>query len=130
MATRPITPPALQVPTAKEKKYDRQLRLWAANGQQALEEANVLLLNSNSGVVGVESLKNLILPGVGNFTIVDEGAVTERDLGVNFFFQRRALGGPEHWKAADSFRSLIQRSMALQFKMWVLFENSVLAFLK
>lgn len=92
MATRPITPPALQVPTAKEKKYDRQLRLWAASGQQALEEANVLLLNSSPGVVGVESLKNLILPGVGNFTIVDESVVSERDLGVNFFLSVESLG--------------------------------------
>lgn len=58
-----VTPAPLQGPTAKEKKYDRQLRLWAANGQQALEEAHVLLLNNGSGVVGIETLKNLVLPG-------------------------------------------------------------------
>ena len=57
------TPPLLQGPSDKEKKYDRQLRLWAANGQQALEDAHVLLLNSGSGTVGVETLKNLVLPG-------------------------------------------------------------------
>lgn len=87
-----MTPPALQGPTAKEKKYDRQLRLWAANGQKALEEAKVLLLNSGPGVTGVETLKNLILPGVGNFTIVDEAEVSERDLGVNFFLHEDSLG--------------------------------------
>lgn len=92
MAIRSITPPPLQVPTAKEKKYDRQLRLWAASGQRALEEANVLLLNSGAGVVGFESLKNLILPGVGAFTIVDEANVTESDLGVNFFLAETSLG--------------------------------------
>ncbi len=92
MAARKITPPPLQGPTAKERKYDRQLRLWAANGQKALEEANVLLLNSGAGVVGFESLKNLILPGVGNFTIVDENTVTEVDLGVNFFLAETSLG--------------------------------------
>lgn len=92
MATRQTTPPPLQGPTAKEKKYDRQLRLWAANGQKALEEANVLLLNSGTGVVGVETLKNLILPGVGNFTIVDEAVVSESDLGVNFFLTEESLG--------------------------------------
>jgi len=58
------TPPILQGPTSKEKKYDRQLRLWAASGQQALEEAHVLLVNSGPGVVGVETLKNLVLPGM------------------------------------------------------------------
>ena len=91
MAGRATTPPPLQGPTAKEKKYDRQLRLWAASGQQALEEARVLLLNSGSGVVGVETLKNLILPGVGNYTIIDEALVTEKDLGVNFFLEESSL---------------------------------------
>ncbi|KAK3174269.1 hypothetical protein OEA41_001513 [Lepraria neglecta] len=92
MVERTTTPPALQGPTAKEKKYDRQLRLWAASGQQALEDAKVLLLNSGPGVVGVETLKNLILPGVGNYTIVDEVDVTEKDLGVNFFLEESSLG--------------------------------------
>jgi amyloid beta precursor protein binding protein 1 len=56
-------PPVLQGPSDKEKKYDRQLRLWAASGQQALEDAHILLVNSGAGTVGVESLKNLVLPG-------------------------------------------------------------------
>ena len=86
------TPPPLHGPTAKEKKYDRQLRLWAAAGQQALEEAHVLLLNGGAGVVGIETLKNLVLPGVGNFTIVDERMVQEEDLGVNFFLEESSLG--------------------------------------
>jgi amyloid beta precursor protein binding protein 1 len=92
MAAQPTTPPPLQVPTAKEKKYDRQLRLWAASGQQTLEVAKVLLLNSGSAVVGVETLKNLILPGIGNITIVDEELVTDADLGVNFFLAEESLG--------------------------------------
>ncbi len=92
MAARVKTPPILQGPTAKEKKYDRQLRLWAASGQQALEDASVLLLNSGPGVVGIETLKNLILPGVGNFTIVDEVQVGESDLGINFFLTDESLG--------------------------------------
>lgn len=61
MATQ--TPPILKGPSEKEKKYDRQLRLWAASGQAALESANILLLNTGTGTVGVESLKNLVLPG-------------------------------------------------------------------
>jgi len=91
MATS-VTPPALQVPTAKEKKYDRQLRLWAASGQKALEEAHVLLFNNGAGVVGIETIKNLVLPGVGNFTIVDQNNVEEEDLGVNFFLAEESLG--------------------------------------
>ncbi|KAL8685119.1 MAG: hypothetical protein Q9218_007967 [Villophora microphyllina] len=94
MATRPMTPQPLQGLSAKEKKYDRQLRLWAASGQQALEDAHILLLNSGPGVVGVETLKNLILPGIGNYTIVDEEEVAEKDLGINFFLTDDSLGKP------------------------------------
>ena len=103
MADRATTPPILQGPTAKEKKYDRQLRLWAASGQAALEDAKVLLLNSGSGVVGVETLKNLILPGIGSFTIVDETNVSEFDLGVNFFLEESSLG---RWRAEETRKFL------------------------
>lgn len=98
------TPPSLQSgPTSKEKRYDRQLRLWGASGQQALEEAHVLLVNPSlrdeqagttlgTGVVGVEALKNLVLPGIGNYTIADDATVSEEDLGVNFFLEEGSLG--------------------------------------
>ncbi|EKV15812.1 Ubiquitin-like activating enzyme (UlaA), putative [Penicillium digitatum] len=95
-------PAALTGPTSKERKYDRQLRLWAATGQQALEDSHVLLVNSDgplgqyntgvAGVAGVETLKNLVLPGIGGFTIVDPAIVTESDLGVNFFLEEESLG--------------------------------------
>lgn len=95
-------PAAVSGPTSKERKYDRQLRLWAASGQQALEDARVLLVNSDGplgssntgvpGVAGVETLKNLVLPGIGGFTIVDPAIVTEADLGVNFFLTEESLG--------------------------------------
>ena len=103
MADKVTTPPIIQGPTAKEKKYDRQLRLWAASGQAALEDAKVLLLNSGSGAVGVETLKNLILPGVGSFTIVDGTNVSEFDLGVNFFLEESSLG---RWRAEETRRFL------------------------
>lgn len=96
---RDLTPPIIQPPSAKENKYDRQLRLWAASGQRALEESHVLLIvgedndgGSNSTVAGVETLKNLILPGIGAFTIADTAKVTEADLGINFFLEDGSLG--------------------------------------
>lgn len=99
MTSDATTPPLIQAPTAKEKKYDRQLRLWGANGQQALEESHVLVViadnglgHSGSSVAGIETLKNLVLPSVGNFTIADSAKVTEADLGVNFFVGAQSLG--------------------------------------
>lgn len=44
-------------------------------------------------MVGVETLKNLVLPGIGNFTIQDSAIVSEADLGVNFFLEEEHLGG-------------------------------------
>lgn len=94
-----LTPPPVQAPTAKERKYDRQLRLWAASGQRALEDTHILLViaadspeSFGSSVAGIETLKNLVLPGIGNFTIADPAKVTEADLGVNFFLTSQSLG--------------------------------------
>lgn len=72
-------------PDAKQQRYDRQLRLWAASGQAALESAHVLVVNG--GAASTSTLKNLVLPGVGQFTILDDKKVDEHDLGNNFFLQ-------------------------------------------
>jgi amyloid beta precursor protein binding protein 1 len=117
------TPPILHGLSDKEKKYDRQLRLWAASGQQALEDAHILLVNSGSGTVGVETLKNLVLPGttpesfrdassantasgIGKFTIADENIVNEADLGVNFFLDEESLGKPRSKSCVNLLQEL------------------------
>lgn len=69
--------------SSKEKRYDRQLRLWGDHGQSALEAAHVCLINGTA--VGAEILKNLVLPGIGSFTILDPHTVTAEDLSSNFF---------------------------------------------
>jgi len=56
---------------ATTDKYDRQLRLWGASGQRALGNTMVVLLGSSA--CGTETLKNLVLPGVGSFLVVDDG---------------------------------------------------------
>lgn len=77
---------------ATNDKYDRQLRLWGSNGQRALMNAHILLINADA--VGTETLKNLVLPGIGRFTVMDEKNVTDADLGNNFFVNRSELGRP------------------------------------
>ncbi|RUS25949.1 hypothetical protein BC938DRAFT_471428 [Jimgerdemannia flammicorona] len=59
----------------KTQKYDRQLRLWAANGQAALEGAKVCLINGTA--TGTEILKNLILPG-GLWGVCDVGLIEKK----------------------------------------------------
>uniref|UniRef100_A0A671MJ61 NEDD8-activating enzyme E1 regulatory subunit n=1 Tax=Sinocyclocheilus anshuiensis TaxID=1608454 RepID=A0A671MJ61_9TELE len=67
--------------TSKEQKYDRQLRLWGDHGQEALENAHVCLINATA--TGTEILKNLVLPGIGVFTLVDGHKVSGEDVGNN-----------------------------------------------
>eukprot|EP00629_Pelagomonadales_sp_RCC1024_P009325 CAMPEP_0119269644 /NCGR_PEP_ID=MMETSP1329-20130426/6971_1 /TAXON_ID=114041 /ORGANISM="Genus nov. species nov., Strain RCC1024" /LENGTH=209 /DNA_ID=CAMNT_0007269645 /DNA_START=166 /DNA_END=792 /DNA_ORIENTATION=- len=89
---------------ATDNKYDRQLRLWGASGQKALAEAHVLLLGA--GPAGTETLKNLVLPGVGRFTVVDGATVSERDLANNFFVREEDVGRPRAAACAELLREL------------------------
>lgn len=74
----------------KAKKYDRQLRIWGAHGQEALESARICLLKCSP--TGSETLKNLVLGGIASFTIVDEALIETADLGNNFFLEDRHVG--------------------------------------
>uniref|UniRef100_A0A8C5ED35 NEDD8-activating enzyme E1 regulatory subunit n=1 Tax=Gouania willdenowi TaxID=441366 RepID=A0A8C5ED35_GOUWI len=53
------------------------LKLWGDHGQDTLENAHVCLINATA--TGTEILKNLVLPGIGAFTIVDGHTVTGED---------------------------------------------------
>ena len=41
---------------------------------------------------GTETLKNLVLPGFGHITIVDDKKVEESDLGNDFFITAESIG--------------------------------------
>ncbi|XP_038703885.1 NEDD8-activating enzyme E1 regulatory subunit AXR1-like [Tripterygium wilfordii] len=71
-------------------KYDRQLRIWGDQGQAALEKASICLLNC--GPTGSETLKNLVLGGVGSITVVDGSKVEVGDLGNNFMVDESSVG--------------------------------------
>jgi amyloid beta precursor protein binding protein 1 len=77
-------------PSAHTQRYDRQLRLWASSGQKSLESANILVLGGSQ--LGACVLKNLILPGIGTFTLVDGTRISDYDLGNNFFVTNDAKG--------------------------------------
>lgn len=85
----PCLPPS-PLQSEKAKRYDRQLRLWGDHGQTALERANVCLINASA--TGTEILKSLVLPGMGNFTILDPSAVSGEDAGNNFFLTSDTIG--------------------------------------
>lgn len=68
---------------ATTDKYDRQLRLWGAKGQRALGDTCVVLVGATAA--GTETLKNLTLPGIGSFCVVDDALVSKQDEASNFF---------------------------------------------
>eukprot|EP00899_Mesostigma_viride_P029133 jgi/Mesvir1/9404/Mv01508-RA.1 len=67
-------------------------RIWGDQGQANMESARVCLLNA--GPTGSEALKNLVLGGIGSFTVVDAARVEPSDLGNNFFVTANDLGAP------------------------------------
>jgi NEDD8-activating enzyme E1 regulatory subunit len=72
---------------ATTDKYDRQLRLWGSKGQRALSESTVVLIRATAA--GTETLKNLVLPGVGRIIILDDAWVTplnSSDIHTSNFF--------------------------------------------
>uniref|UniRef100_A0A8C1BMI5 NEDD8-activating enzyme E1 regulatory subunit n=1 Tax=Cyprinus carpio carpio TaxID=630221 RepID=A0A8C1BMI5_CYPCA len=90
--------------TSKEQKYDRQLRLWGDHGQEALENAHVCLINATA--TGTEILKNLVLPGIGSFTIVDGHKVSGEDVGNNFFLTSSSIGKNRAQAATELLQEL------------------------
>ncbi|KAJ3116245.1 erg10, acetyl-CoA C-acetyltransferase [Phlyctochytrium bullatum] len=95
----------MDVPTGKEKKYDRQLRYHKSpHGQQALESSKVCLVNATA--TGTEILKNLVLPGIGSFTIVDGKTVDGADVGSNFFLEPSLIGQNRAKATADLLEEL------------------------
>lgn len=84
--------PAPKSPEQSERnrKYDRQLRLWGDHGQASLEAAHICLINATG--LGTEILKSLVLPGIGAFTIVDGKKITDEDIGSNFFLDGESVG--------------------------------------
>jgi amyloid beta precursor protein binding protein 1 len=71
-------------------KYDRQLRLWGAEGQRRLSAARILCVGSSA--VAQESLKNLVLPGVGSICVADDAVAAEEDALSSFFVTADDIG--------------------------------------
>lgn len=90
---------------SKARRYDRQLRLWAASGQTALEAAHVLVLASSATATSI--LKNLVLPGIGAFTILDDALTSPSDAGNNFFLRgSQSIGKPRAQEAVSLLQEL------------------------
>ena len=77
-----------------EERYDRQIRLWGVQGQRRLSTSSICLLGC--GGAGVEALKNLVLPGVGQIVIVDDAVVQPHHLGIILVIQELVFSLKDH----------------------------------
>ncbi|MED6142865.1 NEDD8-activating enzyme E1 regulatory subunit axr1 [Stylosanthes scabra] len=93
-------------------KYDRQLRIWGEQGQAALEKSSICLLNC--GPTGSETLKNLVLGGIGSITVVDGSKVEVGDLGNNFLVDESSVGQSKA-KCVCSFLQELNDSVKAKF---------------
>ncbi|KAK7472477.1 hypothetical protein VKT23_000592 [Stygiomarasmius scandens] len=99
-------------PDNKTRRYDRQLRLWAATGQAALENARLLVISGSATSTSI--LKNLVLPGIGHFTILDHTSVTPEDAGNNFFLEGPSSIGKS--RAEEAVRLLCELNEGVEGK--------------
>ncbi|KAF5310187.1 hypothetical protein D9619_010598 [Psilocybe cf. subviscida] len=114
---------AENAPDSKTRRYDRQLRLWAASGQNALESSRILVISGTA--TSTSALKNLVLPGIGHFTILDPAKVTGEDAGNNFFLEGSSSIGKS--RAEEAVRLLGELNDGVEGKADVRSLEEVLA---
>lgn len=80
-------------------------RLWAASGQAALESARILVVSASATATSI--LKNLVLPGIGHFTLLDPANASPADAGNNFFLNASdSIGKPRAAEAVPLLQEL------------------------
>lgn len=87
--------------------YDRQIRLWGVQAQERIRTANILLVSIKA--LANEVAKNLVLAGIGSLTIIDNEAVTDDDLGSQFFVSEADVGKSRAEAAAPQIQKLNPR---------------------
>ncbi|KAI0051118.1 hypothetical protein FA95DRAFT_1554933 [Auriscalpium vulgare] len=80
----------LQITEDEAAVYDRQIRLWGLEAQQRMRNASILVVKLRG--LATETIKNIVLAGIGKLTIVDGENVSEEDLGAGFFFREDDVG--------------------------------------
>eukprot|EP01084_Bolivina_argentea_P292692 503262_1 len=76
--------------TAEETElYDRQIRAWGFEAQKRMRESKILVIGLDGA--GSENLKNLVLAGLGNITILENRLITESLIETHFYLDSSHL---------------------------------------
>lgn len=85
--------------------YDRQNRTYGTEATKTLTSSTVVVFGLNGGLA-TESCKNLILSGVMNIVLVEDGVVEASDLYTGFYFTEESIGSPRHIVLASKLHEL------------------------
>ncbi|CAG7851768.1 NEDD8-activating enzyme E1 regulatory subunit AltName: Full=Amyloid beta precursor protein-binding protein 1, 59 kDa; Short=APP-BP1; AltName: Full=Amyloid protein-binding protein 1; AltName: Full=Proto-oncogene protein 1 [Serendipita indica DSM 11827] len=108
-AQRPLLTRSSRVNCDEIYSTNSSCSLWAATGQAALEGARLLVIGATA--TSTSLLKNLVLPGIGHFTILDPNVAKPEDVGNNFFLEYDSIGKQ---KAVEAARLLSELNESVQ----------------
>lgn len=80
----------VQITEDEAAVYDRQIRLWGLEAQQRMRNATIVVVCLRG--TATETIKNIVLAGIGKLIIIDGEDVTDADLGSGFFFRDEDVG--------------------------------------
>ncbi|KIM89081.1 hypothetical protein PILCRDRAFT_768178 [Piloderma croceum F 1598] len=80
----------VQITEDEAAVYDRQIRLWGLEAQQRMRNATIMVIRLRG--TATETIKNIVLAGIGKLIIVDDENVSAEDLGAGFFFRDEDVG--------------------------------------
>jgi len=80
----------VQITEDEAAVYDRQIRLWGLEAQQRMRNATIMVIRLRG--TATETIKNIVLAGIGKLVIIDDEDVSAEDLGAGFFFRDEDVG--------------------------------------
>ncbi|KAL8435663.1 hypothetical protein ACSSS7_002324 [Eimeria intestinalis] len=104
------------------ERYDRQLRIWGEGGQACLQDASVLILGC--GATAAEALRNLVLPGVGRFALIDDARVQVSEPSEHFLLSPDAVGD---FKSRVICSRAVELNPAVYGEAWAISSHRYLA---
>lgn len=75
----------------EQERYDRQNRTYGKEATRTLSNSTVIVIGLSGGL-STESCKNLILSGVMNIILVNDGVVEDSDLQSGIFYTEKDIG--------------------------------------
>jgi len=87
-----------------ENRYSRQILTLGKDSLSNLNNAKVLIIGLK-GSLGMETLKNLVLQGVGTIFLQDDGIINERDSETGFYYHKR-IGQLRHETLIEKLKVL------------------------